>query len=89
MIFKRFVEEGQSYRNKLWHPHRKIKSYCIVILATTKVINQALKGGVKRQELSLRRITLTDYKIDIKRAKREEVCKAINDNNFKKGKKIL
>ena len=50
------------------------------ILTTTKVIIQGLKGGVRRQELSLRRVTLTDYKLDIKRgAKREEVFKAIED----------
>ena len=47
---------------------------------TTKVIVQGLKGGVRRQELSLRRVTLTDDKINIKRgAKREEVLKAIEE----------
>ena len=50
------------------------------ILTTTKVLIQGLKGGVKRQELSLRRVTLTDYKLDIKRgAKQAEVYKAIDD----------
>ena len=59
------------------------------ILTTTKVIIQGLKGGVRRQELSLRRVTLTDEKINIKRgAKREEVFKALEeyklDDKFKK-----
>ena len=50
------------------------------ILTTTKALIQGLKGGIKRQEISLRRVTLTDYKLDIKRgAKQAEVYKAIDD----------
>ena len=59
------------------------------VLTTTKVLVQGLKGGVRRQELSLRRVSLTDFKLDIKRgAKRDEVLKAIEkdklEDKFKK-----
>ena len=88
MVFRRFVEVGRVI----------VINYCpltgklaviVDILTTTKVLVQGLKGGVRRQELSLRRVTLTDDKIDIKRgAKRDEVLKAIDayklEEKFKK-----
>ena len=79
MVFKRFVEVGRVIVVN-YGPLTGKLAIIVDILTTTKVIIQGLKGGVRRQELSLRRVTLTDYKIDIKRgAKREEVFKAIED----------
>ena len=79
MVFKRFVEVGRVIVVN-YGPLTGKLAVIVDILTTTKVIIQGLKGGVRRQELSLRRVTLTDYKIDIKRgAKRAEVLKAIED----------
>ena len=88
MVFKRFVEVGRVIIIN-YGPLTGKLAVIVDILTTTKVIVQGLKGGIKRQELSLRRVTLTDYKIDIKRgAKREEVLKAIEsyglEEKFKK-----
>ena len=79
MVFKRFVEVGRVI-NINYGPLTGKLAVIVDILTTTKVIVQGLKGGVRRQELSLRRVTLTDDKINIKRgAKREEVLKAIEE----------
>ena len=84
MVFKRFVEVGRVIIVN-YGPLTGKLAVIVDILTTTKVIIQGLKGGVRRQELSLRRVTLTDYKIDIKRgAKREEVFKAIDDYQLEK-----
>ena len=79
MVFKRFVEVGRVIIIN-YGPLTGKLAVIVDILTTTKVIVQGLKGGVRRQELSLRRVTLTDDKINIKRgAKREEVLKAIEE----------
>ena len=79
MVFKRFVEVGRVIVIN-YGPLAGKLAVIVDILTTTKIIIQGLKSGVRRQELSLRRVTLTDYKINIKRgAKREEVFKAIEE----------
>jgi large subunit ribosomal protein L14e len=79
MVFKRFVEVGRVI-NINYGPLVGKLAVVVDILTPTKVIVQGLKGGVRRQELSLRRVTLTDDKIEIKRgAKRDEVLKAIEN----------
>ena len=79
MVFTRFVEIGRVIIINYGPLVGKL-AVIADVLTTTKVLIQGLKGGVRRQELSLKRITLTDYKIDIKRgAKREEVFKALDD----------
>ena len=79
MVFRRFVEVGRVIIVNYGPLCGKL-AVIVDILTTTKVLIQGLKGGVKRQELSLRRVTLTDYKLDIKRgAKQAEVYKAIDD----------
>ena len=88
MVFKRFVEVGRVIIIN-YGPHTGKLAVIVDVLTTTKVIVQGLKGGVRRQELSLRRVTLTDDKINIKRgAKRDEVFKAIEeyklDDKYKK-----
>ena len=87
MVFRRFVEVGRVIIVNYGPLVGKL-AVIVDILTTTKVLIQGLKGGIRRQELSLRRVTLTDYKIDIKRgAKREEVFKALEayklDEKFK------
>ena len=78
MVFRRFVEVGRVIVINYGPLIGKL-AVIVDILTTTKILIQGLKGGVRRQELSLRRVTLTDDKIDIKRgAKREEVLKAID-----------
>ena len=82
MVFQRFVEVGRVIIVNYGPLYGKL-AVIVDILTTTKVLIQGLKGGVKRQELSLRRVTLTDYKVDIKRgAKEEEVLKAIDDHKL-------
>ena len=88
MVFRRFVEVGRVIVIN-YGPLTGKLAVIVDILTTTKVLVQGLKGGVRRQELSLRRVTLTDDKIDIKRgAKRDEVLKAIEayklEEKFKK-----
>lgn len=79
MVFKRFVEVGRVIIIN-YGPLTGKLAVIVDILTTTKVLIQGLKGGVRRQELSLRRVTLTDDKLDIQRgAKRDEVFKAIDD----------
>ena len=79
MVFTRFVEIGRVIIINYGPLVGKL-AVIVDVLTTTKVLIQGLKGGVRRQELSLKRITLTDYKIDIKRgAKRDEVFKALDD----------
>ena len=88
MVFQRFVEVGRVIIVNYGPLCGKL-AVIVDVLTTTKVLIQGLKGGIKRQELSLRRVTLTDYKLDIKRgAKQDEVFKAIDDykleDKFKK-----
>ena len=79
MVFRRFVEVGRVIIVN-YGPLCGKSAVIVDILTTTKVLIQGLKGGIKRQEISLRRVTLTDYKLDIKRgAKEAEVFKAIDD----------
>ena len=79
MVFTRFVEVGRVIIVNYGPLVGKL-AVIVDVLTTTKVLIQGLKGGVRRQELSLKRVTLTDYKIDIKRgAKQEEVFKALDD----------
>ena len=97
MEFKRLVEVGRVIIVNYGQLVGKL-AVIVDILTPAKVIVQELKvkGDIKRQELSLTNVTLTEDKIDIeKRAKKEEVLKAIeeykNENKYKKsnfGKKV-
>ena len=80
MVFKRFVEVGRVIIIN-YGPLTGKLAVIVDILTTTKVLVQGVKGGVRRQELSLNRVTLTDEKIDIKRnEKKEAVAKALADS---------
>ena len=78
-MFRKFVEVGRVVIVNYGPLVGKL-AVIVDILTTTKALIQGLKGGIRRQEISLRRVTLTDYKLDIKRgAKAEEVFKALDD----------
>lgn len=86
MVFKRFIEVGRvivinygALKNKL--------AVVVDVLTTTKLLIDG--PHVRRQELSINRVTLTDLKIDIPRsAPHNAVIKAYNekkvDEEFKK-----
>ena len=79
MVFKRFIEVGRVIIVNYGPLVGKL-AVIVDILTTTKALIQGLKGGIKRQEISLRRVTLTDYKLDIKRGETEaKVYKALED----------
>ena len=79
MVFKRFIEVGRVIIIN-YGPYTGKLAVIVDVLTTTKILVQGVKGGVRRQELSLNRVTLTDEKIDIKRnAKKEAVAKALSD----------
>ena len=97
MEFKRLVEVGRVI---IVNYGQLVGNFAVIvdILTPTKVIVQELKvkGDIKRQELSLTNVTLTEDKVDIEKgAKKEEVLKAIEEykieNKYKKsnfGKKV-
>ena len=80
MVFKRFIEVGRVIIIN-YGPYTGKLAVIVDVLTTTKVLVQGVKGGVRRQELSLNRVTLTDEKINIKRnAKKDEVAKALEES---------
>ena len=97
MEFKRLVEVGRVIIINYGQLVGKL-AVIVDILSPAKVVVQELrvKGDIKRQELSLTNVTLTEDKIDIEKgAKKEEVLKAIEEykieNKYKKsnfGKKV-
>ena len=80
MVFKRFVEVGRVIIIN-YGPYTGKLAVIVDVLTTTKVLVQGVKGGVRRQELSLNRVTLTDEKINIVRnAKKDAVAKALEES---------
>ena len=50
------------------------------ILNTTRILIHGPKEGVRKQEISLKRLSLTDFKLDIKRGiHKDDLVKAIDD----------
>lgn len=87
MVFKKFVEIGRVVVIN-YGPYAGKIAVIVDILNTTRVLVHGPKEGVRRQEISLRRITLTDFKLDIKRGIHKEALeKAITeyklDDKFK------
>ena len=78
-VFKKFVEIGRVVVIN-YGPYAGKLAVIVDILNTTRVLVHGPKEGVRRQEISLRRITLTDFKLDIKRGiHKEALVKAITD----------
>ena len=79
MVFKKFVEIGRVVVIN-YGPYAGKLAVIVDILNTTRVLVHGPKEGVRRQEISLRRLTLTDFKLDIKRGiHKEALVKAITD----------
>ena len=79
MVFKKFVEIGRVVVIN-YGPYAGKIAVIVDVLNTTRVLVHGPKEGVRRQEISLRRITLTDFKLDIKRGiHKEALVKAITD----------
>ena len=82
MGFKKFVEIVN------YGPLAGKVAVIVDILNTTRVLIHGPKEGVRRQEISLKRLTLTDFKLDIKRGiHKDNLVKAIDeyklDDKFK------
>ena len=87
MGFKKFVEIGRVAVVNYGPLAGKV-AVIVDILNTTRVLIHGPKEGVRRQEISLKRLTLTDFKLDIKRGIHEDnLVKAIEeyklDDKFK------
>ena len=95
MVFRKFVEIGRVVMIN-YGPLAGKLAVIVDILNTSKVLVHGPKEGVRRQEISLRRITLTEFKLDIKRGiHKDDLVKAIEsakiDEKFKEtayGKKL-
>ena len=95
MVFRKFVEIGRVGMIN-YGPLAGKLAVIVDILNTSKVLVHGPKEGVRRQEISLRRITLTEFKLDIKRGiHKDDLVKAIEsakiDEKFKEtayGKKL-
>jgi large subunit ribosomal protein L14e len=95
MVFRKFVEIGRVVMIN-YGPLAGKLAVIVDILNTSKVLVHGPKEGVRRQEISLRRITLTEFKLDIKRGiLKDDLVKAIEsakiDEKFKEtayGKKL-
>ena len=61
MVFNKFVEVGIVVIVNYVPLIGKL-AFIVDVLTTKKALIQGLKGGIRRQEISLRRVTLTDYK---------------------------
>ena len=87
MVFKKFVEIGRVAIVNYGPLAGKV-AVIVDILNTTRVLIHGPKEGVRRQEISLKRLTLTDFKLDIKRGiHKDNLVKAIDeyklDDKFK------
>ena len=79
MGFKKFVEIGRVAIVNYGPLAGKV-AVIVDILNTTRVLIHGPKEGVRRQEISLKRLTLTDFKLDIKRGiHKDNLVKAIED----------
>ena len=78
-MFKKFVEVGRVVLIN-YGPSAGKLAVIVEIINTSKVLVAGPTTGVKRQEMSLKRISLTDLKIDVTRGvRRAALKKAIED----------
>ena len=84
MVFRKFVEVGRVVLIN-YGPYAGKLAVVVEIINTAKVLVDGPTTGVKRQEISLKRISLTDFKIDVpKSIKRAALKKAITDFGLEK-----
>ena len=85
-VFKRFIELGRVVLINYGPLSGKL-AVIVDILNTTRVLIHGPKEGVRRQEISLKRLSLTDFKLDIKRGiHKDDLVKAID--NYKLDEKF-
>ncbi len=65
-MFKKFVEVGRVVLVN-YGPLSGRLAVIVEIITTSRVLVDGPTTGVKRQELSLRRVSLTDFKLDVPR----------------------
>lgn len=83
-MFNKFVEVGRVALVS-YGPLTGKLVVIVEIISTAKVLIDGPTSGVSRQEFSLRRLSLTDFKIDIvKGVKREALKKAITTFDLQK-----
>lgn len=75
MVFRKFVEIGRAvYIN--YGPNTGRVAVIVEIINTSRVLIDGPTSGVKRQEISLRRVSLTDFVLP--------VARSVNRVNLKK-----
>ena len=78
-MFKKFVEVGRVVLIN-YGPSAGKLAIVVEIINTSRILVDGPTTGVKRQEISLKRISLTDFKIDVARGvKRAALKKAIDE----------
>ena len=78
-VFKRFIELGRVVLINYGPLSGKL-SVIVDILNTTRILIHGPKEGVRKQEISLKRLSLTDFKLDIKRGiHKDDLVKAIDN----------
>lgn len=83
-MFKKFVEVGRVVLIN-YGPSAGKLAVIVEIINTSKVLVGGPTTGVKRQEISLKRISLTDLKLNISKGiKREALKKAITEFGLEK-----
>ena len=65
-MFKKFVEVGRAVLINYGPLSGKL-AVIVEIITTSRVLVDGPTTGVKRQEISLRRVSLTDFKLDVAR----------------------
>jgi large subunit ribosomal protein L14e len=83
-VFTKFVEVGRVVLIN-FGPYAGKLAVVVEIINTSKVLIAGPTTGVKRQEISLKRISLTDLKMTVSRGvKREALKKAITEFGLEK-----
>ncbi len=78
-MFKKFVEVGRVVLIN-YGPYAGKLAIVVEILNTSRILVDGPTTGVRRQEISLKRISLTDLKLDVtKGVKKAALKKAITD----------
>lgn len=84
MVFTKFVEVGRLALINFGSLAGKLV-VIVDILNTAKVLVEGVSSGVSRQEFSLKRLSLTDFKVDVPRGVRPVALKkAVEDSGVLK-----
>lgn len=74
MAFKRFVQVGRVVLVN-YGPQTGKLAVVVEIISTNRVLVDGPTLGVRRQELSLRRVTLTDFVLEIQKGAKTSAVK--------------